>query len=170
MPKRFGTLLVVLALAVAGCGDSGATTTAPSTAAPVVTESPTTAMAEILPGFASRDVVVAGRTLHVAVADTTALRTQGLMGVTDLGGLDGMLFVFPADSASAFWMKDTPIALDIWFFDAGGVLVDALTMEPCEADPCPLYEASGVYHFALETPAGSQPSPEVGATLEDPGA
>jgi uncharacterized membrane protein (UPF0127 family) len=168
MVKRCRSFLIVVVLVVAGCG-SGATTTAPSTTAPAVSESTATTMAETLPGFAHRDVVVAGRMLHVAVADTTDLRTQGLMGVTDLGALDGMLFVFPADSASAFWMKDTPIPLDIWFFDAGGVLVDALTMDPCEADPCPLYEASGVYRFALETPAGSQPAPGAGATLEDPG-
>jgi len=163
-------LLVVLALVGAACGGSGSTTTEPSTSSSTTTtalsaEPVTTTAPQILPGFPRRDVAVAGRPLRVAVADTGSLRTQGLMGITDLGGLDGMLFVFSADTASAFWMKDTLIPLDIWFFDASGGLVDALTMEPCEADPCPLYQASGVYRFALETPAGTQPAPGAGATL-----
>ena len=52
----------------------------------------------------------------MAVADEAGERAQGLMGVTDLGSLRGMLFVFPEDTISGFWMKGTPLALDIAFF------------------------------------------------------
>jgi uncharacterized membrane protein (UPF0127 family) len=90
----------------------------------------------------------------VAVADSPALRVQGLRGVADLGGLDGMLFSFPEDSTAAFTMRGTLIPLDIAFFTAGGTLVDRLEMVPCNADPCPSYRASGPYRYALETPAG----------------
>ncbi|HEX5630327.1 MAG TPA: DUF192 domain-containing protein [Acidimicrobiia bacterium] len=90
----------------------------------------------------------------MAVADTPERRTQGLMGVTDLGDLDGMLFVFDADSTSGFWMKNTLIPLDIAFFTAEGVLVDLLRMTPCEADPCPVYEPAGSYRYAIETEIG----------------
>jgi uncharacterized membrane protein (UPF0127 family) len=92
--------------------------------------------------------------MTVAVADTPEQREQGLMGVTDLDGLDGMLFVFQADSDVGFWMKDTLIPLDIAFFGDGGGFVDLLTMQPCTADPCPTYEAAGPYRYALEAPAG----------------
>ncbi len=174
MSKGRGTLLIVLALAVAGCGVGAASTTTPpitTSPPPPITTSPITAAPsptgpEVLPEFPRDDVVVAGRPLQVAVADTGARRTQGLMGVTDLGELDGMLFVFPADTTSAFWMKDTLIPLDIWFFDAAGTFVDGLTMEPCPADPCPLYQSAGVYRYALESPAGSQAAPGDGAVLE----
>ncbi|MEA3502816.1 MAG: DUF192 domain-containing protein, partial [Actinomycetota bacterium] len=74
-----------------------------------------------LDGFEAATITIDGRELSVAVADTQALRAQGLMGVTDLGGLDGMLFVFQETTDGGFWMKDTLIALDIAFFDAGGV-------------------------------------------------
>ena len=58
------------------------------------------------------------------------------MGVTDLGRLDGMLFVFPVPSSPSFWMKDTLIPLDIGFFDEDGVLIGVLTMDPCREEPC----------------------------------
>lgn len=76
------------------------------------------------------------------------------MGVTDLGGLDGMLFVWEDDTGAAFHMLDTLIPLDIAFFSVGGSLVDRLTMEPCTTEECPTYSASTLYRYALEAPAG----------------
>jgi hypothetical protein len=99
-------------------------------------------------------VEVGGEPWRVAVADTPQRRSRGLMGVTGLGGLDGMLFVWVDDVDGAFWMKDTLIPLDIAFFDSGGGLVDSLAMVPCEEDPCPRYRAAGSYRYALEVPAG----------------
>ncbi len=107
-----------------------------------------------LPGFPTEEVVVGSERWEVAVADDAAERARGLMGVADLGGLRGMLFLFPADGIAAFWMKDTVLALDAAFFAADGSLVDLLEMTPCEADPCPVYQPSGPYRYVLEVPAG----------------
>ena len=107
-----------------------------------------------LPGFPTEEVVVGGETWEVAVADDAAERARGLMGVADLGGLRGMLFLFPADGTAAFWMKDTLLALDVAFFAADGSLVDLLEMTLCEAEPCPVYQPSGAYRYVLEVPAG----------------
>ncbi len=104
--------------------------------------------------FPTTQIMVGDRAMTVAVADTPEQRSQGLMGVTDLDGLDGMLFVFQTDSGVGFWMKDTLIPLDIAFFTVDGEFVDRLTMEPCTADPCPTYQPAGPYRFALEAPAG----------------
>lgn len=103
-------------------------------------------------------VTVDGVELTVAVAATPEARSQGLRGVDDLGDLDGMLFVWGGDTVtSRFTMADTLMALDVVFFDAGGALVDAFRMEPCRSRPCPSYQASGPYAYALETPAGTGP-------------
>ncbi len=69
------------------------------------------------------------------VADSEALREQGLMGVTDekLSGYDGMLFVFDADSSNGFWMKNTLIPLSIAFADQAGAVVGTADMVPCPA-------------------------------------
>lgn len=107
-----------------------------------------------LDGFATTTIWIDDRELVVAVAESSNQRSQGLMGVTDLGGLDGMLFVFQSESNGGFWMKDTLIPLEIAFFDSEGVLVDELTMEPCTADPCPSYRPGGSYRYAVEAPTG----------------
>ena len=104
--------------------------------------------------FPRDEVTVAGQAWQVAVADEAGERAQGLMGVTDLGSLRGMLFVFPEDTISGFWMKGTPLALDIAFFAADGSLVDLLSMVPCPGEDCPIYQAAGPYRYALEVPAG----------------
>lgn len=93
--------------------------------------------------------------VHVEVADTDALREKGLMGRTDLAADAGMAFVWPADTTSAFWMKDTPLPLSIAFVSADGRVLALLDMEPCRADPCPIYDPHASYRVALEVKQGA---------------
>ena len=136
--------LALLAVMVAACS---AETELPTTTTKTVPESSsTTTQADpdipaALTNIPLATISVDGRELLVAIADTAEVRSQGLKGVSDLGDLDGMLFVWDADTASAFHMLDTLIPLDIAFFSVGGGLVDRLIMEPCTGDPCPLYSA-----------------------------
>ena len=44
---------------------------------------------------------------------------QGLMGVTDLSGADGMVFRWDEPTSGAFWMRDTPSPLSIAFYARG---------------------------------------------------
>ncbi len=55
------------------------------------------------------------RPLKLEMATTPDTREHGLMGRNDLGDDDGMLFVFPKAYDAAFWMKDTPLPLDMLF-------------------------------------------------------
>ena len=108
-----------------------------------------------LAAFEVDEVELGGEAWTVAIADTSRLRSQGLMEVTDLGALDGMLFVFAADTTTQFHMTDTLIPLDIAFFTAVGRLVSVTQMVPCPETPCPDYSAGGAYRYALEAPAGA---------------
>lgn len=90
----------------------------------------------------------------MAVADTPEKRAQGLRGVTDLGGLDGMVFLLPEPATKRFWMEDTVIPLDVAFFATDGTLLGVLTMEPCLEDPCPKYSIGEPWQWAIEVPAG----------------
>lgn len=114
-------------------------------------------------------VTLDGRTLIVAHASTAGDRAHGLRAVTDLGDLDGMLFSWGGETVtSRFNMFDTLIDLDIAFFDAAGAWVDGFPMVPCDTGDCPAYAASGPYAYALETPAGSQPTPGPDSVLSLP--
>jgi uncharacterized protein len=74
------------------------------------------------------------------------------MEVTDLGGYEGMVFVFDADTDGGFWMRNTPTPLSIAWFDAAGEFVSATDMAPCPDDEsdCPVYPPEGTYRFAIE--------------------
>jgi hypothetical protein len=109
-------------------------------------------------GFDTAEITLTDGEQQVAmpvwVADTPALRQRGLMGRESLPSGAGMVFVFEADSSGGFWMKDTLIPLSIAFIDGGGEIVDVLDMQPCEADPCPVYTPDATYLYALEANLG----------------
>ena len=108
-----------------------------------------------LSGFRVKDVQVGDRTLALAIADDPTLRAKGLMGVTDLGDLDGMLFFWRHDG-NAMWMKDTLIPLDVVWFNEDGTYKDRASMVPCPLEPCAEYAPSDGFDFryAIEAPTG----------------
>lgn len=150
------------ALLVVACS-SGAPTTPPTTTLETFPEalpqstSSTAAKLDTgdVTGFAVGEVLVDGESWTVAIASGGDDRARGLMGVDDLGDIDGMLFVFDEPALVTFWMKNTLIPLDIAFFGGDARLTEVLTMPVCEADPCPTYQPGQLTLYALEAPAGN---------------
>ena len=105
---------------------------------------------EVAASIAAADGTVTGCCLLVAATDEQ--RQRGLMEVTDLGGYQGMVFVWDDDTSGGFWMRNTPTPLSIAWFDADGDFVSSADMEPCSATApdCPIYPAGGSYRFAVE--------------------
>ena len=93
-------------------------------------------------------------------AETVEQRQRGLMSRDSLGPDEGMVFLFFEETSGPFWMKNVTIPLSIAFFDADGTIVAILDMDPCEADPCELYEPvaedgrPATYFGALEVNQG----------------
>jgi uncharacterized membrane protein (UPF0127 family) len=91
------------------------------------------------------------------VAESVAQRQRGLMGVTDLGPADGMVFVYDGPVTRQFWMFATPMPLSIAFFGDDGNFVSSTDMEPCVTGPssdCARYSADGPYVAAIEVAQG----------------
>jgi uncharacterized membrane protein (UPF0127 family) len=77
------------------------------------------------------------------------------MGVTDLGGYPGMVFVYEQDSENAYWMRNTPTALSIAWIRRDGTVVSTADMAPCgDSADCPSYPSGGSYRYAIEVPQG----------------
>lgn len=89
----------------------------------------------------------------VEVAKTPEEKSRGLMGRESLGEKHGMWFVFEEDVRDPFWMKDTPVSLDILFVDKNGKIVDII------ADTVPnstdMLKPGKEYRYALEVKAGT---------------
>ena len=160
---------------VVACSAPEAATDASTSSAEAATgtssrlEEPTTTAGPIdqgdLVGWETATITVGETELLVAMADDPEERRQGLMGVQELGDLHGMLFRFPDETLSGFWMKGTLMDLDIVFFGVDNEYVDRLSMVPCSADACPSYFSDAAYLWALEIPTGTLGPLSEGAIL-----
>lgn len=61
---------------------------------------------------------------HVEIADTPPARAQGLMFREILAEDEGMLFLFDEVERASFWMKNTPLSLDMLFIAADGRIAE----------------------------------------------
>ncbi len=136
-------LVVALLVVTGGCGSETDGTAEPAA-------SPTFRRAPVIIETDDGPVLV-----NAEVADTPERTQLGLMHRTELADDAGMVFLFFEDTTSGFWMKNTLIPLSIAFFDARGEIVAILDMDPCEADPCPVYEPGAEYRGALEVNQGA---------------
>ena len=75
-------------------------------------------------------ISINGIPLNVLPADTDADRVQGLMGVEELAEDTGMLFRWPNTAPRSFWMKDTPLPLDIAYISEKGDIMSIESLEP----------------------------------------
>jgi uncharacterized protein len=158
------TIVVVLALLLAGCGGTQAHSDTRSQKTPQASKSENAGCdtGADTAGTGERTPELPTVTIHascgevrvrVEVADDPAEQAKGLMDRTTLGENRGMLFVFPEERERSVWMKDTQIPLSIAFIDSEGRIVDILNMKPLDDRP-PHYVSSEPAQYALEVNQG----------------
>ena len=126
------------------------------TAAVLITLCATTAAAE-LPKVELR---IKGQRVVAEIAATEATRTTGLMNRFSLQPDHGMLFVFQAPQALAFWMKNTYMPLSIAFIGADGRIANIDDMAPLTEATHP---SRGPVLYALEMKKGWFAQHDIGA-------
>ncbi len=100
-------------------------------------------------------VVLEGERFIVDIADDNDERTRGLMFVEQMPDNKGMLFIFPDTQRRSFWMKNTKIPLDIFYFDEELKLVSVSeNARPCRTAQCSHYPSAGPAKYVLELNAG----------------
>jgi uncharacterized membrane protein (UPF0127 family) len=100
-------------------------------------------------------VVLKGQRFTVELAETSDKQALGMMFRDHLEDDHGMLFLFPVESRRSFWMKNTRIPLDIFYFDASRQLLNvAENARPCRSRSCPRYLSEGPAKYVLELNGG----------------
>jgi uncharacterized membrane protein (UPF0127 family) len=98
--------------------------------------------------------------VQAEIADEEAERAAGLMFRTELVSGTGMLFVFAEPQRLSFWMKNTPLRLDLLFFNQGQHVGTVPWAKPFDETPIgPTEPADRV----LEVPGGWASANGVGA-------
>jgi hypothetical protein len=89
---------------------------------------------------------------QLRIAATDLEKARGLMGVTKLADGEGMAFMYEAENRMAFWMKDTPLDLDIAFVARDGTVLEVRTMTAGDTETTA--SASDQVRFAIEMRSG----------------
>jgi uncharacterized membrane protein (UPF0127 family) len=90
--------------------------------------------------------------LKVELADTPEAQAKGLMFRTELGDNEGMIFPSATPEPRSFWMKNTPLSLDIIFIGVDGRIMNiAANTTPYSLDSV---KSDGIASGVLELRAG----------------
>lgn len=96
------------------------------------------AAAECAPGIVEVETAGGVAAFSVEIADTPDARARGLMFRAEMPADHGMLFLFEQARPATFWMKNTPLSLDMLFIGADGRLCGLIERaEPFTLDPRP---------------------------------
>lgn len=88
----------------------------------------------------------------IEIAETTETHSKGLMGRSFLRMTDGMLFIFERAELRYFWMKNTPVSLDMIFVDSERQIVHmAEATLPMSTQT---YGSQVPAQYVVEVPAG----------------
>ena len=90
--------------------------------------------------------------IEIEIADNQEDIMQGLMFRNHLGPDQGMFFIFQEEEERIFWMKDTPLSLDIIFVNKDLKIIDiARHTVPYSTEPIPSIHPA---RYVVEVNAG----------------
>lgn len=91
-------------------------------------------------------------TIAIEIAETAAARSRGLMNRRSLPPMSGMLFLFEEPDTLSFWMRNTPLPLDIVFVAPDSQIVSIARRTTPYSDE--QIQAEGLAQYVVEVRAG----------------
>lgn len=90
--------------------------------------------------------------IAIEIADTDSAQVRGLMDRRSLPDRGGMLFYYEELAPRSFWMRSTPLPLDIMFIGGDGRIVNVVPRTTPYSDD--RIESEGAVQHVLEVRAG----------------
>ncbi|WP_038363649.1 DUF192 domain-containing protein [Borrelia persica] len=99
-----------------------------------------------------REIIVKDTKFFVKLAIDDVTRAKGYMGTKHINENNGMLFIFDREKNLSFWMKNTPVPLEIAYINAAGIIKEIYSLIPfSERRVNSKYKVK----YALEVPKGT---------------
>lgn len=98
---------------------------------------------------------IGAQTFQASVADTPSARQHGLSGRRELAENSGMWFEFPTSDWHSFWMQGMHFPIDLIWVSPTQQVLGVLTLQPCTAQPCPIFVPPGPVAHVLEINANA---------------
>lgn len=144
-----GFLLAVLLLA-SGCGEEAVS--APQDATKRAATPANTSPKQGQPKLPTTKLYVGTNEITAEIAATPIQVQTGMMWRTNLGEMEGMLFVFGRPQSVSFYMRNTLVPLTCAYIDPEGVILELHDMKPLDESSIP--SASGQVQYVLEMNQG----------------
>lgn len=98
------------------------------------------------------------------IARTPTQHQAGMMYRTNMGEMEGMVFIFDYPSQRSFWMKNTTVPLDAAYIDPQGIIQEIHPLHPLNENA--VYSKSYDIQFVLEMNQGWFSNHNVKAGME----
>ncbi|AAX17162.1 DUF192 domain-containing protein [Borrelia hermsii] len=97
-------------------------------------------------------IIINNTKFFVKLAFDELTRTKGYMGTKNINENNGMLFIFKKEKNLSFWMKDTPVPLEIAYINSAGIIKEIYSLVPFSKR---IVNSRYKVKYALEVPEGS---------------
>lgn len=149
MQRAYGPCLLAVLVALAGgCRRGSSTATADATEASLRALH----LDRAQPRLPTLKLWLGGQEITAEVARRPVEVATGMMYRTNLGELEGMLFVFGRPMRVAFYMRNTIVPLTAAYLDSEGRILELHDLEPLNEQP--VEAGTDRVQFVLELPRG----------------
>jgi len=139
MPRCIAIFLIALTAVIGGCKQSPAGASGKTAATPVQPPG------RPQPKLPTMKLWLGAHEIVAELATTPKQHETGMMFRTNMGTMEGMLFIFEWSEQRAFWMKNTILPLDVAYIDPAGLIREIHPLQPLNENPAPSQTADIQY-------------------------